>query len=242
EKIDHFSPVLKLDENPYEQVIAIFHSSGSTSFPKLVPFSNRFLLNAVESTHTHHTHEIILSTPPLFHIYGFFHALKYILSPGSTYAFPIVAGSIPLANEVLHSLKQSKATILYILPAILEQIYTNYPDEIKTLVNLKAIYYGGAALVHQVGEQLVQSGVKIRNSYGATEIGHFMMTPENLSPNIPWNAMKLIVPESDIIWIERNDILDGAKELVIKKNSSILANIKDNGDYRVGDLFIEAKK
>ncbi|CAG8848851.1 21649_t:CDS:1, partial [Racocetra persica] len=154
-------------ENPYEQVIAIFHSSGSTSFPKLVPLSNRYFLSAIESTHTH---EIILSTPPLFHTYGFIRALKYILGPGSTYAFPIVAGSIPLANEVLHSLKQSKAKILYTLPATIEQIYQNYPDEIKSLLNLKAIYYGGAALLPQVGEQLVQSGVKIRNSYGATEI------------------------------------------------------------------------
>ncbi|CAG8711315.1 8770_t:CDS:2, partial [Racocetra fulgida] len=196
EKIDHFSPVLKLDENPYEQVIAIFHSSGSTSFPKLVPLSNRYLLNAVGSNDTH---EIILSTAPLFHIYGFALVLKYILSPGSIYAFPIVAGSIPLANEVLYSLKQSKAKILYTLPATIEQIYKNYPDEIKTLLNLKAINYGGAALLPQVGEQLVQSGVKIRNSY----------------------------------------------ELVLKKSSSILANIEgntDNGDYRLGDLFIEAKK
>ncbi|CAG8615352.1 3735_t:CDS:1, partial [Racocetra persica] len=240
--IDYFAPDLKLDENPYEKIIAIFHSSGSTSFPKLVPLSNRYLLNAVKSNHTR---EIILSIAPLFHIYGFVRALKYILGPGSTYAFPIVAGSIPLANEVLHSLKQSNARILHTLPATLEQISKYYPEEIKTLLNLKSIFYSGAALFPQVGEQLVQSGVKIRNSYGATEIGNLMLTPENLSPDIPWNAMKLIVPESNIEWIERNDILDGAKELVLKKSSSILANIKgntDNDDYRVGDLFIEVKK
>ncbi|CAG8737264.1 15325_t:CDS:2, partial [Racocetra fulgida] len=240
--IDYFAPDPKLDENPYEKIIAIFHSSGSTSFPKLVPLSNRYLLNAVKSNHTH---EIVLSIAPLFHIYGFIRALKCILSPGSIYAFPIVAGSIPLANEILYSLKQSNARILHTLPATLEQIYKYYPEEIKTLLNLKSIFYSGAALFPQVGEQLVQSGVKLRNSYGATEIGNLMLTPENLSPDIPWNAMELIVPESNIEWIERNDILDGAKELVIKKSSSILANIEgntDNGDYRVGDLFIEAKK
>ncbi|CAG8701751.1 20999_t:CDS:1, partial [Cetraspora pellucida] len=241
EKIDDFTPVLKLDENTYEKTIAIFHSSGSTSFPKLVPLTNRYFLDVTKLN----MHENILLTPPLFHIYGFVLALISILSPDSTCAFPIVAGSIPLANEVLYSLKQSNAKILYTLPATIEQIYNNYPGEIKTLLNLKSIFYGGAALLPQIGEQLVQSGVKIKNSYGTTETGLLMMTPENLSSEIPWNALKLIIPESNIKWIERNDILDGAKELVIKKGSPNLANIEgntDNGDYRISDLFLEIQK
>ncbi|CAG8763020.1 4751_t:CDS:1, partial [Racocetra persica] len=241
EKIDYFAPVLKLDENPYEKIIAIFHSSGSTSFPKLVPLSNRYALKAAESNHT----EVILSTPPLFHIYGFIVILKSILGSGSAHAFPIVAGSIPLANEVLHSLKQSNAKILYTLPTTLEQIYNNYSDEIKLLLNLKSIFYGGAALLPQVGEQLVKSGVKIRNAYGTTEIGPFMSTPENLPSDIPWNAMELLVPESNIKWIERNDILDGAKELAIQKSSPNFASIRgntDNGVYSIGDLFLETPK
>ncbi|CAG8831658.1 4807_t:CDS:1, partial [Racocetra persica] len=94
--IDYFAPVLKLDENPYDKTIAIFHSSGSTSFPKLIPLPNRYFLNATESNQIH---DIILSTSPLFHAYGILVALKSILSPGSVYAFPIVAGSIPLVNE-----------------------------------------------------------------------------------------------------------------------------------------------
>ncbi|CAG8556597.1 1770_t:CDS:1, partial [Racocetra persica] len=227
EKIDHFTPVLRLDENSYEKIIAIFHSSGSTSFPKLVHISNRYFLKAAE---TNNFHEIILSTPPLFHVYGFAVALRYVLAHGSVYAFPIVAGSIPLVNEVLHSLKQSNARIFYTLSATLEQIYKNYPDEIKTLLNLKSIFYGGAALLPQVGEQLVQSGFKIRNSYGSTETGLLMVAPENLSPDIPWDAMKPVAPESDIKWIKRNDILDGAKELAIKKSYQSLASIKENTD------------
>ncbi|CAG8812173.1 21875_t:CDS:1, partial [Cetraspora pellucida] len=242
EKIDDFTPVLKLDENTYEKTIAIFHSSGSTSFPKLVPLTNRYFLDATKAN----MHEIILLIPPLFHVYGFILALKSILSPDSVCAFPIVAGSIPLANEILYSLKQSNAKILYTLPATIEQIYNNYPGEIKTLLNLKSIIYGGATLLPQVGEQLVKSGVKIQNSYGTSETGSpLMITPENLPRGIPWNALKLIIPESNIKWIERNDILDGAKELVVKKGSPILANIEgntDNGDYRISDLFLETQK
>ncbi|CAG8809724.1 22275_t:CDS:2, partial [Dentiscutata erythropus] len=221
-------------------------NSGSTSFPKLVPVSSRYFLimSSIDKSD-----DIILSIPPLFHIFGSIIALRTILHPGSVYVFPIVSGPIPLVNEVLNSLNQSKASILYTLPSILEQIHKNYQDEIKTLSNLRSVYYGGAALLPNVGEQLIQFGVKIQNTYGSSEIGTAMNSLKDSSSsnisNIPWNAMRFLIPESDMRLIERNDILDGAKELIIKKGTSTLANINgntENGDYRVGDLFIETPK
>ncbi|RIB03646.1 male sterility protein [Gigaspora rosea] len=171
-------------------------------------------------------------------------SLITIFCPGPVFVFPIVSGSVPLVNEILHSLNQSKANVLYTLPTTVEQIYKNRPEEIKTLLKLRSINYGGAALSPQIGKQLVQSGVNIQSVYGSTETGILMRTSEN-SSNIPWNAMKLVIPESDIKWIERNDFLDDAKELVIKKGTPTLSNIKGNtedGDYRVGDLFLETPK
>ncbi|CAG8732024.1 5406_t:CDS:1, partial [Dentiscutata heterogama] len=106
ENIDHSAPVLKLDDNPYEKIIAIFHSSGSTSFPKLVPLTNRYFL-VVNSRDK--ADDIVLATPPLFHIFGMTVIITTILNPGSVYVFPIVSGSVPLVNEILHSLNQSKA-------------------------------------------------------------------------------------------------------------------------------------
>ncbi|RIB18055.1 hypothetical protein C2G38_2185692 [Gigaspora rosea] len=196
ENIDHSAPVLKLDEDPYEKVIAIFHSSGSTSFPKLVPLTNRYFLLFEKN---YKTDDIVLTTPPLFHIYGAAILINTIFYPGSVFVFPIISGSDPLVNEILHSLNQSKANILYTLPATIEQIYKN-----RILIR----------------------------------------TSEN-SSNIPWNAMKLVIPESNIKWIDRSDFLDDAKELVIKKGAPNLSNIKGNtedGGYRIGDLFLETPK
>ncbi|CAG8819703.1 21826_t:CDS:1, partial [Gigaspora margarita] len=241
ENIDHSAPVLKLDKDPYEKVIAIFHSSGSTSFPKLVPLTNRYFL-LMEPNYK--ADDIVLTTSPLFHIFGAAVSIITIFCPGPVFVFPIVSGSVPLVNEILHSLNQSKANVLYTLPATIEQIYKNRPEEIKTLLKLRSIGYGGAALSPQIGKQLVQSGVIIQSVYGSTETGILMRTSEN-SSNIPWNAMKLVIPESDIKWIERNDFLDDAKELVIKKGTPTLSNIKGNtedGGYRVGDLFLETPK
>ncbi|CAG8855505.1 14470_t:CDS:2, partial [Gigaspora margarita] len=179
--------------------------SGSTSFPKLVPLTNRYFL-LFEKTYKADdivlADDIILTTSPLFHIYGAAVSITSIFYPGSVFVFPIVSGSVPLVNEILHSLNQSKANILHTLPATIEQIYKNR-------------------------EQLVQSGVNIQSGYGSTETGVLMRTSEN-SSNIPWNAMKLVIPESDIKWIDRNDFLDGAKELVVKKGAPTLSNIKGN--------------
>ncbi|RIB06330.1 hypothetical protein C2G38_2253288 [Gigaspora rosea] len=248
ENIDCSEPVLKSNDDDnvdsYEKIIAIFHSSGSTSFPKLISVSNRYFLimNSIDKSD-----DIILSIFPLFHVFGFSTALRTILHPGSVYVFTIIAGSIPLANEVLNSLNQSKASVLYTIPSILEQIHKNYPDEIKSLSKLRAVYYSGAALSN-IGERLIHSGVKIQNIYGTTEIGTVMNSLKDSSSsnvsNIPWNAMRFLIPEN-IRLIERNDILDGAKELVINKGASTIANIignTDDGDYRVGDLFIETPK
>ncbi|RIB18058.1 male sterility protein [Gigaspora rosea] len=172
-------------------------------------------------------------------------SITTIFYPGPVFVFPIVSGSVPLVNEILHSLNQSKANVLYTLPATIEEIYKNHPEEIKTLLKLKFINYAGAALSSQIGEQLVQSGVNIQSAYGSTETGILMRTSIENSSNIPWNAMKLSIPESDIKWIDRSDFLDDAKELVIKKGAPTLSNIKGNiedGGYRIGDLFLETPK
>ncbi|KAF0407949.1 acetyl-CoA synthetase-like protein [Gigaspora margarita] len=243
ENIDHLVPVLKQDDDPYEKIIAIFHSSGSTSFPKLVPLTNRYFLFVKQSDKVD---DIVLTTGPLFHIFGMTVLASTIFYPGTVYVFPIVSGSIPLVNEILYSLDQSKSNVLYTLPATIEQIYKNNPEEIKALLKLSSLYYAGAALSPQIGEKLVQSGVNLKSVYASTETGILMETSKNSSsPNIPWNAMKLTIPESSIRWIERNDFLDGAKELVVKKGTPTLSNIKgntENDDYRVGDLFIETPK
>ncbi|CAG8801759.1 22500_t:CDS:2 [Gigaspora margarita] len=249
ENIDCSEPDLKsnVDDNvdSYEKIIAIFHSSGSTSFPKLVSVSSRYFLimNSIDKSD-----DIILSIFPLFHVFGFITVLRTILNPGSVYVFTIIAGSIPLANEVLNSLNQSKANVLYTIPSIVEQIHKNYPDEIKLLSKLRAVYSSGAALSN-VGEQLINSGVKIQTIYGSTEIGVVMNSIKDSSSsnvsNIPWNAMRFLIPENDIRLIERNDILDGAKELIVKKGASTIANVigtTDDDYYRVGDLFIETPK
>ncbi|CAG8585811.1 39686_t:CDS:2 [Gigaspora margarita] len=223
ENIDHSAPVLKQDD-PYEKIIAIFHSSGSTSFPKLVPLTNRYFLFVKQRNKVD---DIVLTTGPLFHIFGMNVLASIIFYPGTVYVFPIVSGSIPLVNEILHSLDQSKAKVLYTLPATIEQIYKNNPEEIKALLKLSSLYYAGAALSPQID----------RSPYGTSK--------NSSSPNIPWNAMKLTIPESSIRWIERNDFLDGAKELVVKKGTPTLSNIKgntENGDYKVEGLFLETQK
>ncbi|CAG8488325.1 14923_t:CDS:10 [Dentiscutata erythropus] len=203
ENIDYSAPVLKLDDNSYEKTIAIFHNKAD---------------------------DIILATPPLFHIFGMTVILTTILNPGSVYVFPIVSGSVPLVNEILHSLNQSKANVFYTLPATIEQVYKNRPEEIKTLLKLRSINYAGAALSPQIGERLVQSGVNIHSVYGSTETGVIMdsrIVNKSFLPNIPWNAMKLAIPESYVKWIEKNDFIDGNTE---------------DGDYKVGDLFLETPK
>ncbi|CAG8800168.1 14190_t:CDS:1 [Dentiscutata erythropus] len=108
ENIDSSAPVIKLDDDPYEKVIAIFHSSSSTSFPKLVPLTNRYFLVLEQRDKVG---DIVLTTAPLFHIFGMIISITTIFYPGSVYAFPIVSGSVPLTNEVLYSLNQSKANV-----------------------------------------------------------------------------------------------------------------------------------
>ncbi|CAG8821417.1 20837_t:CDS:1, partial [Racocetra persica] len=94
EKINDSAPVLKLnDDNHYDKTIAIFHSSGSTSYPKLVPISNRYLLNKKTEDNAD---DIVLATAPIFHVYGILVATRTILTPGALYVFPIASGSIPL--------------------------------------------------------------------------------------------------------------------------------------------------
>ncbi|CAG8658525.1 992_t:CDS:2, partial [Scutellospora calospora] len=198
----------------YSQKLKIFQLSKNLKNEK-IDHSEPFWFNFISQINK--PDDIILSTAPLFHMYGFIRVLTFILNPGSVYVFPIVAGSVPLINEILHSLKQSNASVFYTLPAILEQIHKNHSDEIKILTKLRSVYYAGAALLPHVGEQLIKSGVKIISNYGTTEVGVIMSSlKDSSSPEfskIPWNAMKFLIPKNYYKLIERNDIIDGAKEL-----------------------------
>ncbi|KAL1915820.1 uncharacterized protein VTP21DRAFT_6208 [Calcarisporiella thermophila] len=113
----------------WDEPAFILHSSGSTGFPKIVklPYSALIMFSAV-----YHTlgdfpggkDDTILCLPPLFHGFGANISVSSALLDGLTIALPLSNSWPPKPIEVLNSLARSKANVLYLVPSLLDQIFT----------------------------------------------------------------------------------------------------------------------
>ncbi|KAI9250966.1 hypothetical protein BDA99DRAFT_469417 [Phascolomyces articulosus] len=232
-----------------EKIALIIHSSGSTSFPKPIRLSNRYLywltqlltFQIQQDTPFMEASDVMLSPMPLFHVFGTFLHFMPIFFGASCL---ILGKLLPTPREIAMAIDKHNVTLMGLPPMILEQIaeyIEDAPESEGIFQRIKFCIYGGAALRRQVGDYLNSKGMNVRGAYGTTEIN--AMSVSNMSRNnTEWYALK---PAKQIlpycIW-EPYDDAKGIYHLVIKADCpSIATNVgnRPNGDYATNDLFME---
>ncbi|CDO76173.1 hypothetical protein BN946_scf185034.g6 [Trametes cinnabarina] len=158
-----------------EKTCLILHSSGSTSFPKPVPFPHRHFtrwgfLSSFGDFDLCGSH-VGMHSLPQFHIMGCV-CLTWAVCTGVVISV-FRPSSPPITvtpDNVLQAMLATNCEFLVCVPAMLEA-WSRKQEAVEHLKKFKSILYAGAPLNQEIGDRLIQQGVKIMTGFGATEVG-----------------------------------------------------------------------
>ncbi|KAK1216894.1 hypothetical protein PQX77_020470 [Marasmius sp. AFHP31] len=151
----------------------IMHSSGSTAFPKPIPFTYRTLK---ESGLLPYYGEVDICgsflsahAVPMFHLMGavqiawtaYTGVVMTVFRPG----WPPL---IPTPDKVFTAAKATGCNLMFCVPAFLEN-WSKDPEKLAILRTYKNIIFAGGPLQPAVGNMLISGGVNIVPLYGQTE-------------------------------------------------------------------------
>ncbi|KAG2196144.1 hypothetical protein INT47_006490 [Mucor saturninus] len=239
-------------EEDIKKPVLVLHSSGSTSLPKPLYFSNQYLFNLFN----YYKLDIItsklgdldetdtcLSCVPIFHTLGLFSVFTMCTIGGKI----VFLEKLPVSpNEIQFALEYNNCTLMCAPPIIYAEM-VHHVKETKNYANirrLKLALFGGAPFKKETGEWL-HKHMNIRNLFGSTEMGIFMTSDVNpLSDN--WNSLApyQIDPTAPAyVQLETDDqSFPDKKHLYIRAGCPTLAtNVcnRPDGGYSSNDLFIE---
>ncbi|KAL4260475.1 Adenylate-forming Reductase [Pleurotus pulmonarius] len=244
---DMFSPYGERYTTPDLSSVALYlHSSGSTGFPKAIPFTQLTILQwAALSCVTElkdHPHQLALGTMalPSFHTLGVYMQLLVpifagvpacVYTPTMTSAFDMPV--MPTPDNILEHARRVQCNILITLPTLL-QIWSHSPSSVEYLKSLFLVAYSGGSPPQDVGKALSAAGVVCRSVYGLTELGapvHWVWNDAD-----DWEYIRFST-NGNFRWVDQGA---GRYELhVLPSNISHINvhNLPNNSGYATSDLF-----
>ncbi|KAJ5774573.1 hypothetical protein N7457_009469, partial [Penicillium paradoxum] len=240
-------PYSKSYTDAENDTVCIIHSSGTTGMPKPVYLTNGFFMTLEASAHlpkpegrrlslfAHLGQEdLMLTTTPCFHLLGL---VSFVFSVWLKMPI-LIRPEKPLSvSHMVELLRAARPTAAICPPSLLQDM-CHSDDALETLKALKEVYFGGASLSLETGEQL-RKYTKIIPLLGATEIGWL----PSLLPEDPahWSYFDW----SDPFGMEMRDLGDGVFEMVIPRDEhardfkGIFHTYPDLSEYSTKDLYTQ---
>ncbi|KAF4612669.1 hypothetical protein D9613_011881 [Agrocybe pediades] len=236
------------DDIPFErrgddEIVFYIHSSGSTSFPKPIPwtgyrmsqvalptyFGERDLTGVIWSLHI----------MPMYHGLG---VMQLCLAPSTGHVLsvfePKSPAIAPTPKNHFEAAAACKSNVIFSVPAIIAE-WSRHPDYVEWLSTRDAVIFGGGPLNKAVGNFLTSKGVPIFNLYGCSE-GGILSTVLPANADNDWEYFRF----SGHIKAEMRPQGDGTYEFVMVNNplcEVCVVNTQVNGvdAYATSDLFTE---
>ncbi|KAF9020020.1 acetyl-CoA synthetase-like protein [Hymenopellis radicata] len=174
-EMEHLPPVLAEQKGKLDRVMMYTHSSGSTSSPKPIPWTNRrFLQYAMVPWYSNQdfTDKVFaINAIPMFHVMGAIQ-ISFNASCGNVMACfePRTAPLVPTPDALIQCARATSSDYIYCVPSFAEA-WSRNPDHVQWLSQRSGIIYGGGSLNKAAGDHLASSGVHIAQLYGSTESG-----------------------------------------------------------------------
>ncbi|KIY43206.1 acetyl-CoA synthetase-like protein [Fistulina hepatica ATCC 64428] len=227
-----FDPLPGRVDRP-DDVMIIVHSSGSTAFPKLVPWSSRMQVQTARaaacSPFDWRAEVLSIHSLPMFHIAGLsVCAWSIFFSFGSILAVfhPAVPAIIPTPGTTYQGMVDTGATSGFTMPSNLE-IWTKDPAKVDHMRRMRTVIYASAPLQKDVGDHLVHAGVNLYNIYGFLQLGKsylLFLTLRFLGHD--WQYFTLNAICKDAVRFKSLD--DGTYELITLKTPSYEAALSNS--------------
>ncbi|KAH9912112.1 acetyl-CoA synthetase-like protein [Fomitopsis serialis] len=224
-----------LDKN-----IFYLHSSGSTAFPKPIPWTYRRMLQisrAVFYGERDLTGRVMaLFGMPMFHAMGIMSTI-FACAYGQAIAItaPTTSPTIPTIESIIHGAMATKADLIMTVPSIVEA-WSHNPEWVKWLATIDGISYGGGPLNKERGDYRVSQGVRIFCNYGSTETG-VISTFLPAETGMDWEYFRF----GSFLNVKLDPCTNNEYEVIIVENELLRPNVvntKVNGvdAYATSDL------
>ncbi|KAJ7075616.1 putative aminoadipate reductase [Mycena belliarum] len=232
-----------------DNVALYLHSSGSTGFPKPIPWTHRTVIHFAALDILTEWLEICprhaCGALPPFHSLGtIFQFIFPILAGGTSCIYPPASTSseylvpvTPTPENALDNARKARATGIAAVPSMILQWQS--PEHVAYLKTLNIVGTGGGPLSAQVGDSLVSQGVKLVSVYGTTEIGGPLTVKGRLAEMDvgEWVWMEFS-SRVNIRWVPQGDGIFESQFLTVPDaHQPAVENLPDVKGYSTKDLW-----
>ncbi|EJC99755.1 acetyl-CoA synthetase-like protein [Fomitiporia mediterranea MF3/22] len=187
-----FVPSAKLDMN---SLAIIYHSSGTTSFPKPIYWTHEaaFWMASLPLSGEVDTIGSVVAV----HCIAMFHAmgslpLTFPATSGFTLAVfkPRSPATVPNPVNVFEGAIVTESEYMFSPPAFYEE-WAQDKLKVKAMAKMKGVVYGGGPLAKHAGDTLARNGVNVYQTYASTEtlgLSEYLPKP----PGMDWDYFKFL--------------------------------------------------
>ncbi|QKV74041.1 SDR family NAD(P)-dependent oxidoreductase [Amycolatopsis sp. Hca4] len=223
------TPPRPLSPRGGERTAVLMRSSGTLGVPKLIQVSHRNLTaNLGQIAHLHRVRgdDVVLSVPPLRHVYGMQMAMNPVLRAGAT----LVIGATPFsAADFTRDVTEDGVSLAYLVPSVVAELGAAG----RPLPSLRLVVSGGAPLPSvDAGRCAASLGVPVVQGFGMTEAGCVSFTPDGAE--VPPDSVGVLVPGTEVRFTG-GDAAD-CGELWLRGPQIARASAGSDGWLRTGDL------
>ncbi|SDO73116.1 SDR family NAD(P)-dependent oxidoreductase [Lentzea jiangxiensis] len=223
------TPPLPLSPPGGDRTAVLMSSSGTLGTPQLVAVSHRNLTaNLGQIAHLHRVRgdDVVLSVPPLRHVYGMQMAMNPALRAGAT----LVIGATPFsAADFTRDVTEDGVSLAYLVPSVVTEIGAAG----EPLPSLRLVVSGGAPLPSVDADRCAAVlGVPVVQGFGMTEAGCVSFSPDGV--RVPPGSTGVLVPGTEVRFTGGADAESG--ELWLRGPQIARGAADADGWLRTGDL------
>lgn len=224
-----------------DDVLVTMHTSGSSGLPKPIYQLHRFWTASMLSAPGRELSAF--TTTPLFHG-GMSDLLRSIQAGSSIFFHPTADPGALSTSAICRAITACKRPVSYFLsvPYILDMLFAEKSDEgRRMLASMELVSTGGAPLPQQLGDEMVQQGVKLVSRLGSSECGFLMSSWRGFETDKEWNHLRVPdrLGQSMLRFVPHDPSSEGGLfELIVTKAwpTKLVAN-RDDGSYATSDLY-----
>ncbi|KAJ5116031.1 hypothetical protein N7456_000379 [Penicillium angulare] len=249
--VAHEFPYTKTYEEVKHEPLVLFHTSGTSGFPKPIVYTHEVIvatgrqrhlarLQGYESAEDIFFKGRILSVMPAFHVGFQMSGLICAFYTGSVVVFP-PALMPPSLKAAVHVTEYRPVDCITFIPANIEELASNMElQDALAGKNVHTLYWGGAPLSQHAGDTVTKRGFNIQTSIGSTETGMWYPIRRTADwGSYPWNGM-CFHPDNGIdfrpvtedlyaaIWVKNKDP---------ERVQPVFALFPNETEFDAGDLF-----
>lgn len=221
-----------------ELTSAILFTSGTTSRPKAIPFTQNNLFYNCDA--------VLRRTPmSMADISYIFLPLNHVYSGVANFLYSLVSGMrICLCSDhskMIEEMLEIRPTVVCTVPLILKRIRDHMTDEVMEMLrNIRFLYCGGAFTEPDLKRYFIENGIKFMEAYGTTETTSVISLQRPEDDNMGCNGT--ILDGLDVRIINADE--SGVGEIIVGGGSVSSGYIgggdggefDDKGFYHTGDL------